>query len=236
MSNISIWTLSAAFFLLMICFSILWDKNFRNKGENLKKRLCYYARMKVTDRQEIRACRPKSLSGEEQEILLGILKKVEAKNSSLVRVWTFFAAGLLALLTRIECDPRREYVTCALILSVPFLLASIRGMYQVDQVDTDEIFERNNESDQQEEMQKALMNDLRCKETVFSFSYKGAQLFAIALFAFSVWLLIKPLEFKCSNNAVQAGTQLRMHTISEFVSVQSQYNTATSFTTLLDRV
>ena len=216
----------------MIRFSYLWDGNFRNNAGNLKKRLKLYAKM-----QGAGGYKPSILSGKEQKILLGILKKVEAKNSSLVRLWTFFAAGLLALLTRIECDPRREYVICALILIVPFLLASIRGMYQIDQIDTDKIFERFEvEEDQQNEMQKTLMDDLRCKETVYAFSYKGAQCFAVVLLVFSGSLLICPLESNCSsNNDVQAGAQLRSHTNSEFVSLQLQYTT-TSFTAPLDRI
>lgn len=118
-----------------------------------------------------------ALTGAEHEVLLGILKKVEAKNAVLATFWSIAVAVVVAIGVSVdfkEAAMKYEFF-CLFAVLVPFLISIVVAAKQLDQISTNRILARH--SDEQairREMQEALMKDLLDKEAAFRFGWYGA--------------------------------------------------------------
>ena len=145
--------------------------------------------MKVASDKEESKRKSDLLTSMEHEVLLGTLKKVEAKNAALFQAFTFIAAGNLALISSESYAQIREYLVSILVLSLPFFWASLQGMKQVDQLDMPTTSDSEALA---KEMQDALKRDLLVKEASYDFAYKGAFLFVtLAVLAFAIYMFAK---------------------------------------------
>lgn len=151
--------LFAALFLAVMYFCFLWSQYLPVSDKRLRQRLQSYAEVKKTDFYSRR------LTREQHGILLGALKKVEAKNGTLFAALTFVAAATVALIASDRLQESANYAAGFLVVQIPFFWATLRGMRQIDQVSSD--------GKNTEEMQNDLKNDLLIKETCFRFSMTG---------------------------------------------------------------
>lgn len=131
----------------------------------LKRRLAAYAMMKgrADDRQKKGAWVPTTsnilLTSCQHEVLLGILKKVEAKNAVIATFWAIVMAGLIAVGAS---SAEFKYVALLLIgVTLPFLLAILVSVVQVDQIKTNRVLSRSSDLECVARlMQEDLMMDL----------------------------------------------------------------------------
>lgn len=166
-----------------------------DKMSVLRKRLRDYAVMK--DRNQLTSsCQISNinllLSPGEHEILLGILKKVEAKNGVLATIWSLFFAGIItAASAGFYLETQSEAATNAkafaatsslfIIMGIPFLVASIIGTRQIDNF---LVGSWQNVRDVRKSsilLQDALMKDALLKEEMLWISQRAAVLYALIL-------------------------------------------------------
>ena len=151
-------------FLAVMYFCILTSKYLRALGGELDERLESYAKMKgESEAPDVETTG--LLSSGQHEVLLGTLKKVEAKNGTLFTALTFVAAATVALIASENGGIPKPIISGFLFLQIPFFWASLRGMKQVDQWSSD--------GKDVVEMQAELKNDLLTKEVCFRFSMTG---------------------------------------------------------------
>ena len=124
------------------------------------------------------------------EVLLGTLKKVEAKNASLTTLWVFLITSMLLLATSEalkEVAYIKELMSALIFVAFPFLLSSLAGMKQLDQIDANRILTSTcSARDAALRMQNQLKRSLIAKETDFRFSYCGAAGLVFILMLFCV--------------------------------------------------
>ena len=120
----------------------------------------------------------------EHEVLLGTLKKIEAKNVGLTTFWIFLITSILLVATSgdfLEIFWLRPLLLTSAFLTIPFLISSIQGLKQLDQISTNKAIEAEkslcscDKIDRiAKQMQEDLKTDLLKKETAYRFSYCGA--------------------------------------------------------------
>ncbi|MGR3632205.1 MAG: hypothetical protein ACU0A8_08835 [Limimaricola soesokkakensis] len=147
----------------------------------LRDRLEAYAQMKGEGFQEFGP--GLMLTTGQHEVLLGILKKVEAKNAALTTFWVFGLGSLLSFSVSNGTILNRNpgFAISLSVLFFPFLVASIAGMKQLDQF---HLWRLRSDKLQGGEglsmrMQMALMLDLRSKELLYRASHLAAMTFAL---------------------------------------------------------
>jgi hypothetical protein len=193
---------AASYVLTSIALGFIWIKTQKDGLEGLRMRLHHYAAMKeghsATKKEDSRCNLPAPTNGalhpKEHAILLGILKKVEAKNAALMRMWTFISAALLSIIfvERGELEWLAMFLCGLLLLCLPFLVATLVGVRQIDQID----FWRLTNAGLRDEalctrMQEALMQDVLCKESLFRFALLGAfTLIPLGLIVLVVWRVV----------------------------------------------
>lgn len=122
------------------------------------------------------------LSSGQHKVLLGILKKVEAKNSTLARIWTFVGAACATVFSNPKTfDWARELAHRGLLYAIAGLIISISGMWQVDQF--------SSSARTKDKMQNALINDMLAKEASFRLSIHLAY-FALVYFVIRSLIVI----------------------------------------------
>ena len=155
---------------------LVWRRSFQGEPiQVLKLRLRAYATMHSAYGivQQPSPAAGLELSPQDHAILLGILKKVEAKNATMVAVWSFIVSALVAGLS-FEKDEAFQMTAALFIVAVaPFLFAAIGGTRQLDNHSQATRCCSGKES-YPKVLQRELMNDLLLKEAYFAFSRTGA--------------------------------------------------------------
>lgn len=146
--------------------------NATNGRDALRKRLAAYDLMKSGKRLSPWDSDEELLPVRQHEVLLGILKKVEAKNASLFSALTFVSAATVAVSGLDAFDEHKGVLAALFLFTLPCLWASLRGMRQVDQKDMPA--KPSSSRERAVVMQRMLMDDLLQKEAAFDFAYKGA--------------------------------------------------------------
>ncbi|WP_339693889.1 hypothetical protein [Celeribacter baekdonensis] len=187
------WEQNAIIFLVMFYWFgtfgslIVQRKVHVTSEEVLRKRLWAYGRLKSTQGQQFPFRNGKFVSNVEFEVLLGILKKVEQKNSVLIAIWGLIYAALGAVFAgAVFSDrplPLALWIVVALaVAGMPFVVASIVGIRQVDNFDSpfaDPEKNKWSEEKQIEAMQAELISDVLRKEEMFFLSRTGCLLFLV---------------------------------------------------------
>jgi hypothetical protein len=166
----------AGFFIFVIVLQFAWFGicwNVRLNTPSVKPRLWAYATMKGAKRDYANAA---SLHPAEHEILLGVLKKVEAKNSTLLTAWVFVGAALLAAVSMETRTLMLEIYAGMTLVLIPFVLSSLCGVRQLDQEEFAK-FSTNSHAAWVIDGQRALILDMLQKEALFRFSSQGAKLY-----------------------------------------------------------
>ncbi len=178
-------------FLSTIIVAIIWfgvplmylvsQRNMRPGHGKLKERLIAYADMHdgVASKQREQNSAIALLPSREHKVLLGILKKVEAKNATMVTIWTFIDASIITAVASSKDDAFRQTAILFLFASLPFILAGIYGSRQIDSFSRAFLRTEKTELDLACEMQKELMDDALRKEDALYFSRRGAMLFVV---------------------------------------------------------
>jgi len=126
-----------------------------------------------------------SIKSVEFEVLLGILKKVESKNATLLTVWTFLISSMLVFST-VGMDSGRlsnsSMAWAMIVASIPFLLFSLSGTHQLDNFSEPVKSAERCDRTLQEKMVEELMLDALRKEQMFFISKLGAQILLLVFF------------------------------------------------------
>ncbi|RWR51022.1 hypothetical protein EOW65_05560 [Sinirhodobacter ferrireducens] len=126
------------------------------------------------------------LSGGQHEILLGVLKKVEAKNAVLATFWSIVMAALVAFAFSSSCERLGVFPISLVAVCAPFLTAILLCAVQLDQIDANRTLASSCEDMVvAQKMQEALMLDLLKKEAAFRFSWLGAMFSVLAALVLS---------------------------------------------------
>lgn len=150
--------------------------------EVLHNRLKAYAYLKSDKAVSFKAARkPISvLSAEEHEILLGVLKKVEAKNGTMVTFWALITSGLIAFMVSSFSDREVFGVSAVLFVGlIPFLVAALRGTRQIDNFSSPFTGRLKVDKHTPAEMQKELLDDVLMKENCLFVTQRGAVIYLI---------------------------------------------------------
>ncbi|MFC0340915.1 hypothetical protein [Paracoccus niistensis] len=161
-----------AILLLMLCL----DPAEQDKYELLRMRLSGYVRAKGTMQVSSSLSSFVPLTPAEHEILLGTLKKVEAKNAAMVAVHTFFAGFLFSSLSGEAGTPRTMLYSIFLAFEIIFLAAAVVGVRQLDNYSLRKVLRKfggKRDFDVQLKLQQDLMDDLLVKERLHRFSSLG---------------------------------------------------------------
>lgn len=143
-----------------------------NQRKQVLNRLSDYARMQEA-REPAEQHEPEGLhlSGDQHAILLGILKKVEAKNASLLTMWSLMITSIVAFSALKFPKELSGELVWLLILAILFLFSCLVGMRQVDQVHYKQLSGR---VDSAKRLQDELICDMLTKEAAFRFAHTGA--------------------------------------------------------------
>ena len=115
------------------------------------------------------------LSGEQHEVLLGVLKKVEAKNAVLATFWSIVMAALVAFAFSRSSTDSYMLPTVLIVVCAPFLMSILYCAVQLDQIHANRTLAGScDDVTVAKKMQEALMHDLLKKEAAFRFSFLGA--------------------------------------------------------------
>lgn len=192
--------------IVLVCLSLLTlglkRSPIQPRRQLLRLRLAAYAEMKKKSEDRClyrgRLSEDELLSAEEHEVLLGILKKVEAKNGVLTGVWTFLFSIQVAFALGGDFNfcfgtdrgLLEWFYFSMLVANVIFLAFSVLGARQIDN------FEKSLRSSEclsfqlMLEMQRELLDDACRKEDYLFISKAGAIFFPIvALLPFGFILL-----------------------------------------------
>lgn len=143
--------------------------------QRLEKRLSGYAALKG-----MKHCQGFDLicgsSGDRFEVLLGILKKTEAKSLGLSTVWSLAITSLVAAYGIKAFKPYQITLMCLIIGSLPMVFLSlVIGMNHVAQCDFDKIDGKKNSAYAIRDcMRKQLMCDLLRKEKALKLASEAA--------------------------------------------------------------
>ncbi|OUS04365.1 hypothetical protein A9Q96_15570 [Rhodobacterales bacterium 52_120_T64] len=168
-------TVSLLSFEIIYC-AYIWTR-FHNTGNNeqIIDRMTAYADLKSNNCDDKCAHKmngSKLMSSGAHEVLLGTLKKVEAKNSALIAIIVFAVAILMGSILSDKPDLddglKKLMVVFVTLLILP-TLASFRGIRQIDQID----FPCRGIADEQNSkvrLETHLLRDLIGKERAFRFA------------------------------------------------------------------
>jgi hypothetical protein len=186
----------AAFWLLILVLLIYCRPNSASRLLRLKKRLRDYAAMKAPHctccadcRRRLPRAHKQLLCAAEHEILLGILKKVEAKNGVMAAIWALFFGSITASVFGGAAGLGRDADAIALaqsgalfiVAGVPFIIASISGTRQIDNFSRLKWPIVNKSSSSARILQAQLLEDAILKEEFLWISRRGAIIFALAV-------------------------------------------------------
>lgn len=138
-----------------------------------------------------------TLTSDEHEILLGILKKVEAKNGAMITFWALIITALVAISlvfgSSDNFGPLRATASLLILGALPFLLCAVAGTRQVDNfsyplTEKGMSFEKVTIL-----MQKELMADLLQKEEYFYATRVGAIIYLVVCSILHACYFVKPL-------------------------------------------
>ena len=191
-SNLVFYPILSGVFVSEILYLVFTYNSSPNcKREAVIRRMAAYSNLKSPNLSE--KATPINgfyLTSGAHEVLLGTLKKVEAKSAALTSVIVFsltiFIGSIVASGTYDNFDRLLAILATCLILPLIF---SFRGIYQLDQSD----FRKTTDYDSDPKrvskaLQGKLMDDLISKERSFRFSRK------VTMFSISILLLILVLQ------------------------------------------
>jgi len=171
----------------------------------LRNRLSCYAEMKLPigtsalpeGSKNGAICGYTRLTVDQHAILLGILKKVEAKNASLFRALTFIATVTIAVSGTSDILCLNSLTMGGFLFAcIPLIFASLRGMRQLDQWDF-RVLSRCT-SNVTDRMQRDLCHDLLVKEACYGFAYRGSYLLIFAGLTTVAWWIMTAVPDTCS--------------------------------------
>jgi hypothetical protein len=133
--------------------------------------------------------RKQLICADEHEILLGILKKVEAKNGVMATIWALFLGSITASVFGVssaENCPAKSIAFAQtgamfIIAGVPFIIASILGTRQIDNFSMLRWSKVSKSSNSARILQAQLLEDAILKEEFLWISRSGAIIFALTV-------------------------------------------------------
>jgi len=189
----------AVFWLLLLLMLIYCRPSSVSRLLRLRKRLRDYAAMKAPSYLFYAGCKSRNpparkqlICADEHEVLLGILKKVEAKNGVMATIWALFFGSITASVFAVssaasDAPDAPEKIAFAqagamfIVAGVPFIVASIFGTRQLDNFSTLRWPKVSKSSSSARKLQAQLLEDAILKEEVLWMSRLGAIIFALTV-------------------------------------------------------
>lgn len=123
------------------------------------------------------------LTQDQHDILLGVLKKIEAKSAMIAAVFVFglgVAAGLLKDAEGVSCQRSIQSIICGVLAAM--VLASLNNAAHLGQPHFRRLYKKTDRQVVGRELQRSLIEDALVKESIFSSLYGFVVLVAILFF------------------------------------------------------